>query len=166
MSRNLVIEGERYTGIFNGARRSGTFEGGSEYSTYTYTAYWYEGSGIIKDKNKRRYFFAYKTECFRESYCTQDEDWLGKNYSLEESIVHFNQKGPFSIWDPDFKPVVVDGMYKKIVDLSLREMIGQVNNSENDIPIITPKRLELKDLVERGFCADKNGQICFPFAKI
>ena len=165
MSKGLVIEGEKYTGIFSGEMGSGNFEGGSEYATYRYNAYWYSGSGIIRDKSKKRYFFRFRTRDFREQYCAEGKDWLDRNYSLEESIVHFDQKEPFSNCGPDFRPVVVNGMYKKIVDLSLGEIIEQVKTSKDAIPMIEPKELELKDLVERGFCADENRQICFSFAK-
>ncbi|MEK6872842.1 MAG: hypothetical protein AABW90_02420 [Nanoarchaeota archaeon] len=56
-------------------------------------------------------------------------------------------------------------MYKKIVGLILDDMVLQVETSGEDIPIVTPKRLKVDDLVEMDYCVDKNGQIHLAFSK-
>lgn len=59
----------------------------------------------------------------------------------------------------------MNGMYKKIVGLILDDMVLQVETSGEDIPIVTPKRLKVDDLVEMDYCVDKNGQIHLAFSK-
>lgn len=156
MDETLIIEGERFLGKFKAIKQTSEFWGGSEYTTHTYTGFWYEGTGLIKDRETAKtYFFALRTPRFREGH--------ENDYTLEESIVHFNQRGP--VYAGDFEPKVVNGMYKNIVDLSLGNMISQAETSEEDIPTITPKRLKLDDLVERGYCVGRDGQIQLAFSK-
>ena len=145
-----TIEGEKLLGKFRVGIRTDEFWGGSEYTEYKYKGFWYEGVGLIEDKETgKKYSFALVTNHFRgtpENNCT-----------LEEAIVNFNQRSPF--YAGDFKPKVVNGFYKRIVDLSLRDLVSQVEDSNEDIPEITPKRLRVDELVEKGYCSEEDGQI-------
>ena len=161
------IGGEKYSGIFKGNLLTEEREHDSMYHNYLYTDYCYKGSGIVKDKNTgEKYFFMFETEHFEEYFSyPKCENWAEKNYSLEEGIVCFNQKGPFDgIWDEP-KPVVVDGMYEKIADISLKNIVEQVKSSSVELPLIRTKRMKVKDLAEKGFCVGKNGQIWIPFPR-
>jgi len=160
MGEIITIDGEKFLGKFKASRRFDDFRGGSEYTEYTYKGYWYEGTGIIEDKkSKEKYVFALRTDHFEERY--SPKEWSKENYNLEESVVNFNQKGPFY---GDSKPEVVDDMYKKIVDLSLGDMVSQVKNSKESIPTVIPKELKLDDLVKMGYCVGEDGQISLAFS--
>ena len=155
MKETLTIEGERFIGSFRASRRTGEFWEGSEYTECKYEGYWYDGAGFIEDKHRgEKHFFALHTPHFRQ-YVSED------NYTLEESIVNYNQSGPF-YWDP--KPQLIGGAYRKIVDISLGEIVSQVRQSEEGIPVVEPKRLEFEYLVKMGYCADRNGQLNFQFS--
>jgi hypothetical protein len=156
MGETVTIEGERFLGYFKASMRNGTGEGGSGYTAHTYDTYWYEGTGIILDKETReKYFFALDTKRFQEAFSPE------KNYTLEESIVYFNQKGPF--YAVDIQPKLVNGMYKKIIDLSLENLVAQVKVTLDDIPTAHPVLLKPENLVLQGLCAGKNGQMYLPF---
>ena len=154
MGRDLTIEGERYISRFKAERRTKEFWGGSEYTEHTYDGYWYQGPGIIEDKKTgEKYFFELNTNHFRERSSQN-------NYSLEESIVNYNQKGSF--FAGDFKPELVDGAYAKIVDMALGQLVSRIKESKEDIPTVAPVKLKLVDLVELGLCIEENGLMHLP----
>jgi hypothetical protein len=153
---NLTIEGERYRGIFDATLKTGE-AGGKEYSS-PYDVYWYSGTGVIRDKKeKKQYVFSLVTKSFEERYSPQD--FFKENCTLEESIVHFNQKNTYRY----FIPEIIPGKYEHVVDMSLEKIIAQIRKSKEKIPAIEPERLGAEDLIEKGFCFDETGQIHLPF---
>jgi hypothetical protein len=160
---NLTVEGERYKGIFDAEMNTEKKPGCGEYSS-SYYAYWYSGTGIIKDKkNKKKYVFSLCTETKEERHCSEGEDFFKKNYTLEESIVYFNQKGSIYWFENNFIPQLVPGKYAKIVDLCLEKIISKIKESKKAIPTIEPGRIKPEEMIERGLCFDKEGQIHLPF---
>lgn len=161
MEENTIIEGERYYGVFAAKLRKSRRWGGSEYTEYQYDSYNYDGAGFIEDKQTGELnFFAFETDFFRE--LGSSSSWAQQNYSVEESIIYFNQKGPF--YAGDFKPKVLSGRYKQIVDLSLVDLVSQAKQSEKQLPTVTPKRLALEKLVELGLIAGEEGQVQIAYA--
>lgn len=145
-----IIEGERYVGKFAVKRRGDIVFGGA-YSTYDVGGYYYEGPGIIEDKKTDEicFFFLRTNTVMRR----------GPEYALEDSIVDFGQK------DRKPAPVLVEGLYSRIIDLSLAGVIAQVQGSEEEIPTVETKRLNFDDLVANGFFVRDDGQMYLPFFK-
>jgi len=142
---NLIIEGNRYKGIFNAKKETSEFWGGQSYTSYKYDASWYEGTGIIKDKKTgKKYTFALNTPRF--------EQVKKGDFTFEESVINYGQKSS----DP--KSIVVPGKYKNIIDIGLERIISKIKDSKKEIPSITPEKLKAEELVERGLCFDELGQ--------
>lgn len=155
MSETLKINGERYTGHFVANRIENEFWVGSEYTTALHRGHRYTGTGLIIDStNGERHYFALQTERF--------DDSEAGDYSLEDSIVYFNQKGPFY---GESKPILTSPeAYKKIVDMSLGRIVAKVRGNKEKIPIITPEKMKLEDLVNMGLILSKTGQVILPLS--
>lgn len=156
MPEKLRIVGERYTGEFVANRLDNEFWVGNEYYTAKHKGHYYGGTGLIIDNQTgEAYSFAIQTTTFDDSQC--------EHYSLEEAIVNYNQKGPFYVGD--FKPELINpAYYKKIVDISFEKIISKIKNSKDKIPIITPEKLKLEDLVRMGIVFSSTGQTHLPIS--
>ncbi|MFQ5475075.1 MAG: hypothetical protein ACE5DM_04530 [Candidatus Nanoarchaeia archaeon] len=136
MEEELTIEGERFLGKFKVCKRTREVFRGGEYVEANYADHWYEGAGLIKDKVLGRAYFFYLVT-YRQY----------RNHTLEEGLVDFDPRWPCHV---NSRVIVVEGMYKTIIDLSLRDMVSQVESSTEDLPTVYPLRGDLDDLVARG----------------
>lgn len=145
MDLSVTIEGERFHGVFKAEEYSQPVLVGSEATEHEVTGVWYKGAGLIREKGTRRQaFFVLKT------FLQKDDP----RYSLSESVVYYNQKGPF--YFPDRESEVVEGMFPKIADLSLEDMFTRAVNATDELPVISPQKLSLDYLVKRGYCTIKS----------
>ena len=144
MKNELFLMGNRYEGRFLGKIKKGKKWTGSEYTEAYVDIEWWCGEGIIKDKEigeERRFFFETKSKEYN----------LG---SLEHEIVCFDRREPY-----DIRPKIVN--YPAVVDLELEVMYEEAKNREDEeiISTVSPTKLEIEDLVERGLIAEESGQI-------
>ena len=145
MIENLTLEGERYIGEFKANLKDDSI-------SHTYISEmssWHEGAALIEDrKTGKKYFFVLDTHHFH--FYSRDD------YSLERCILDHSVR---SGWGEYFKPKVVDGMFKKIIDLGLADIVSKIEVSKDKIPTITPEGLCLNQLVKLGYCHEDDGQI-------
>ena len=109
MKHNINIESERYTGKFAADLKSEKCWTGDE-DNYEYTGYFYEGTGIIKDKKADdEYVFQFKTGNYGSPFSYETK-------TLEEMIL--KNKNP---------------------DLALKYLVSKLMLSEEEIPFIEIK---------------------------
>jgi hypothetical protein len=129
-----IIEGKKYSGLFKGSFMSGDVWKGGEHTKLKYTQGWYQGAGIIKEKDSNEeIYFMFETiglevnEKARENYELRPnlEDYLINNYSELEN-----------------KELVME-KYKETVDIILEDLFKKAKNSKEKLPVLTPKKIEL-----------------------
>lgn len=122
---------------------------------------WYRGTGrIIKKDTEESVTFNFRTFTL-EKY----ERW-----TLREAIIGFpaqEKVAKSSIkWStyrglPD-KITLLQGVYPKIVDYSLRRLFRLALASEDDIPTCYIAEIDERELIERGWMVGKGGVIKLP----
>jgi hypothetical protein len=146
--QTLTLDGEKFLGKFKAERKTQKFWVDLHYSGYEVKEYWYEGTGQIEHKPlQETQSFNLLTPRFRDFFPLP-------NYDLEQSIINFDQNNPLLP-----KTQIVEPMYRKIIDLVLGNMFVQTIFSQEDIPIITLKKLDSKKLIEKGYCVGEDRQI-------
>ncbi len=142
----LILEGNKYKGRFLAAEGKNRRWRGSHYSEHLVDTKYWEGKGIITDKetNEERSFL-FKTE--------------EKDYScdgLEDEIMDLKRWPSYDI------PKII--RKEKIVDLILQSMYEDTKNRKDEeiIPTVYPPTLKMEELVEKGLVAEKSGQIRLP----
>ena len=152
MSDEEIIEGEKYRAVIKAERKERKYIGGREYCTYEVFECWFTGTGLVEDKStKEKQFFHLVTRYIEDK----------KNLILRDAIVDYNQNGPF--YAGDIKPLLASSdSDSKIVDIVLENIKEQILNSKSEIPIVTPRKLNIDALIERGLILDKEQQAHLP----
>ena len=153
MNERLMLEGERYLGHFKATRNSRDVWRGTHGGEYEKTSSWYKGAGLVIDKtNNNKYFFVFQTPSFEDPCPT-----------LQESLVDYGQH------DRRFRELrglplsqVVDGMYPKIIDLSLESLALLVERLHDPLPEVRIPLLSEQELIEKGLLVSKKEQLHLP----
>jgi hypothetical protein len=152
----IKLKGETLEGTFRGRLMSREGWAGSEYTERECTYCWYEGCGIITD-NDNKYFFSFRTASREKKYHPNDD------LTLDESLVYLGGRGyPYERNCQDrgiSRTRIVPDRSSQLMDYALSDFVSQVKASDEEIPEVIPKELQLDDLIEKGFCYEDCGQM-------
>ncbi len=177
MGSTLILEGEYYLGRFVASRGELPDIVGKEYAQHDTNFYCYEGAGIVANKDSSHMdtvFFGFCTDRFERN----SDGWINGQYSLAELIVYWGQRerAVCDVREYGGGLEVVDGMYPKIVDLSLGTIFERAKGSTDRIPYFQGSdkegfnfshRLSLpflnREVLEKcGLLIKKQGQVILP----
>ena len=140
-SEKIKIEGEKYTGYFEGKKFGYMGSSGScEYSSNEYQIYWDFMGKITSVELDREYIFSFKSKDYDEP-----ELWGLNNplkYLIKGDKRFIDQK---KVIDNYFKNIV-----KRIQKLNTNEIIPYVGGLDS---------INLEELVKEGLATEKGGQI-------
>lgn len=157
----IILKGEKYKGVFEGGRDSyeGETSGDHYVSGSKYFVYWYSGTGVIhKKKSKERYFFNFCGDSFQFS---RDDpgDLASALINFGKPVYEYFGNYQLNTLRTKLGKQIIPERFPKLVDLVLEEIVSQVRESEEEIPKVKLKKLNMHELVQRGFLYDEKGEV-------
>ena len=151
------FEGNRFDIILDGEKKSGSFQRGSEYCTYSVEDFWYQGSGKILDKsNNQESIFLFRTWAV-EAPTSQR---ILRDYVLISDRASY---GRYPIRNPMKNLLLVEGREKNLIDLLAERILTAISmDKRNLIPVYSFRQLSHNELVLNGFVPSEEGQIHLP----
>lgn len=138
--KELVIEGEKYYGRFLIKECFHTYDERVDtevgYYNHTVTSHWYEGEGLIVDKELKE-----KQKFLICPLGNKESDFIIFNKNNRENIMKRVQH------------------YPGIIDLSLQYMYEDAKISAEIVPKIKPIPLRIEELVNQGLLSEESGQM-------